>query len=156
MDITLKKVALADLDILVETRMEVLRTVYELDENTNISELEKETADYYAKSLVNGNHIAYLIFVGDVLAGTGGISFYRVMPTYDNPTGEKAFVMNMYTRQKFRRKGIASKTLEALLKDAKERGITHVGLEASDMGKAMYIKFGFALSEEELHLTLER
>ncbi len=29
------------------------------------------------------------------LIGAGGISYYRVMPTYHNPSGNKAYIMNM-------------------------------------------------------------
>lgn len=156
MNITFKKATLADLHLLVETRIEVLRAVYGLDENTDMSELKKESATYYTESLLNGNHIGYLIFDEDEFVGTGGISFYKVMPTYDNPTGKKAFIMNMFTRQEHRRKGLASKTLELLLNDARERGITCIGLEASDMGRSMYLKNGFLPSTEELHLAIDK
>lgn len=36
--------------------------------------------------------------------GTGGISFYQVMPTYHNASGTKAYIMNMYTNPDYRRK----------------------------------------------------
>jgi len=153
MNFTYRKATLNDLDMLVESRMEVLRTVYELADNVDMSELEWESREYYRTSLPNGDHIGYLIFDEDTFVGTGGVSFYKVMPTCDNPTGKKAFIMNMYTRQEYRRKGIASETLKLLLSDAKERGITCIGLEASEMGRALYIRFGFAPSDDELHLT---
>ena len=41
----------------------------------------------------------------------GGVSFFEVMPTYNNPSGTKAYIMNMYTKPEYRRKGIAYKTL---------------------------------------------
>ena len=140
-----------DLPILVETRMEVLREVYAVAPEANMTELERESADYYAKSLADGNHIGYFVFLDGVFVGTGGVSFYRVMPTCDNPTGEKAYIMNMYIRKEHRRKGIASEVMEMLLNDIRKRGITHIGLEASEMGKEMYRKFGFAPSDDELH-----
>lgn len=31
------------------------------------------------------------------LAGAGGVSFFQVLPTYHNPSGKKAYIMNMYT-----------------------------------------------------------
>ncbi len=33
----------------------------------------------------------------DIFIGAGGVSYYRVMPTYHNTSGEKAYIMNMYT-----------------------------------------------------------
>ena len=43
----------------------------------------------------------------------------QVLPTYHNPTGKKAYIMNMYTAPEYRRQGIALHTLDLLVKDAK-------------------------------------
>ena len=60
--------------------------------------------------------------------------------------------MNMYTKPKYRRKGIATKTLDLLVKDAKQRGITAILLEATAMGKLLYEKYGFVKMENEMEL----
>lgn len=62
------------------------------------------------------------------------------MPTYHNPNGYKAYIMNMYTNINYRRKGIAYKTLDMLIKDIKNKGITSISLEATEMGRPFYIK----------------
>ncbi len=51
--------------------------------------------------------------------------------------------MNMYTNPKYRRKGIAYKTLDMLIKDSKSKGIFSISLEATDMGRPLYEKYGF-------------
>ena len=84
--------------------------------------------------------------------GAGGVSYYNVMPTYHNHTGRKAYIMNMYTKPEYRRKGIAIKTLELLVKDAQEKEITDISLEATDIGKPLYEKFGFVAMESEMKL----
>ena len=61
----------------------------------------------------------------------GAVSFYKVMPTYHNPSGNKAYIMNMYTNIDYRRKGIATKVLELLIKESKNRGVTDISLEAT-------------------------
>ena len=99
-------------------------------------------------------HTAYLIFDGESFAGAGGVSYYRVMPTYHNPSGEKAYIMNMYTAPAYRRKGIAYKTLSLLVEDAKKKGITAISLEATDMGRPLYEKFGFINMECEMELPI--
>lgn len=67
--------------------------------------------------------------------GAGGVSFFQVMPTYHNASGEKAYIMNMYTSPDYRRKGIAYHTLDLLIEDTRKRGIHHITLEATDMGR---------------------
>jgi GNAT superfamily N-acetyltransferase len=74
------------------------------------------------------------------------------MPTYHNPTGYKAYIMNMYTVPEYRRKGVAYKTLDLLVSDAKDRGINAISLEATDMGRPLYEKYGFVKMDDEMEL----
>ena len=60
------------------------------------------------------------------------------MPTYHNPSGKKAYIMNMYTDPSYRRQGIAYKTLDMLVNVSKERGVKQISLEATDMGRPLY------------------
>ena len=84
--------------------------------------------------------------------GAGGVSFYQVMPTYHNPTGKKAYIMNMYTAPEYRRQGIAIHTLDLLVKDAKEQGVLQIALKATDMGRPLYERYGFVKMEDEMEL----
>lgn len=43
------------------------------------------------------------------------------MPTYHDSSGKKAFIMNMYTRPDYRRRGIAYRVLELLTAEAEMR-----------------------------------
>ena len=86
--------------------------------------------------------------------GAGGISYYAVMPTFHNPTGKKAYIMNMYTRPDHRRMGIATRTLELLIQDAKQHGITSVSLEATDIGRKLYESYGFVSMTSEMEFLI--
>ena len=94
-----------------------------------------------------------LVSDGDTFVGAGGVSYFKVMPTYHNPSGEKACIMNMYTAPAYRRQGIAYKTLDLLVKNAKSRGITAISLEATDMGRSLYEKYGFVKMNNEMELN---
>ncbi len=65
------------------------------------------------------------------LIGAGGISYYRVMPTYHNPSGNKAYIMNMYV----------------LLR---ERGYKKASLSVQKENYAyrLYLKVGFGIVDE--------
>ena len=161
-----------DLEILTATRIEVLRAANKLDPSTDMSLVEKESYSYYKQALPERTHIAVLVYDDDnynddkcnnnksnhskcyngKFVGAGGISFYKVMPTYHNPTGKKAYIMNMYTRPEYRRKGIAYHTLDLLISEAKKMGVTHILLEATDMGKPLYEKYGFVKMKDEMEL----
>lgn len=152
MNLTYKKAMIEDIDILTETRIEVLRAANKLSRDTDMGEVKKQSYDYYKKALRDGTHIAYLIFDEGRFVGAGGVSFFQVMPTYHNPTGKKAYIMNMYTTPEYRRKGIAYKTLDMLIRDTKSRGITAISLEATAMGRPLYEKYGFVKMNDEMEL----
>lgn len=152
MNLIYKKATVEDIDILTKSRIEVLKAANKLTEDVDMTEVETQSYDYYRKALSDGTHTAYLVFDGDRFIGAGGISYFRVMPTYHNASGNKAYIMNMYTNSDYRRLGIAYKTLELLVADAKEKGVTAISLEATDMGRPLYEKFGFVKMNDEMGL----
>lgn len=156
MDLTYRKASVEDLDLLVRTRIEVLRAANRLSGDTDMKEVEEQSRLYYQQALRDGSHTAWLVFDGDRFAGAGGISYYRVMPTCHNPSGRKAYIMNMYTRPEYRRQGIAYRTLALLVEDAKARGISQISLEATEMGRPLYEKYGFTAMNSEMELPVRQ
>ncbi len=152
MELLYKKATIEDIGILTKTRIEVLRAANQLSDDADMTEVEKQSYEYYSKALRDGSHTAYLVFDGTNFIGAGGVSYYRVMPTYHNPSGNKAYIMNMYTSPKYRRKGIAYKTLDLLVRDAKSRGVNVILLEATEMGRPLYEKYGFVKMNNEMEL----
>lgn len=148
-----KKATIEDIDELVRTRIVVLRAANKLSDDVDMSMVEQESYAYYKRALKTGEHIAYLVYDNEKFIGAGGVSFYQVMPTYHNPTGKKAYIMNMYTAPEYRRQGIAFHTLDLLVKDVKERGVLQIALEATDMGRPLYEKYGFVKMQDEMELV---
>lgn len=135
-----KKAIIADIDELVKTRIIVLRAANKLSNDVDMSLVEKESYEYYKSALETGEHVAYLVYDNETFIGAGGVSFYQVMPTYHNPTGKKAYIMNMYTASAYRRQGIAFHTLDLLVKDIRKQGVSQITLEATEMGRPLYEK----------------
>lgn len=148
-----KKATMKDVDELVRTRIIVLRAANKLSDDVDMSLVEKESYAYYRHALKTGEHIAYLVYDNGKFIGAGGVSFYQVMPTYHNPTGKKAYIMNMYTNPEYRRQGIAYHTLDLLIKDSRKQGISQIALEATDMGRPLYERYGFIKMEDEMELV---
>lgn len=152
MNIEYKRASLEQIDLLVSTRTEVLRAANQLDEGTDMTEVEQASRAYYQAGLRDGSHVGYLAFDGECFVGAGGVSYYQVMPTYHNPTGRKAYIMNMYVRPEYRHRGIATQILDILVEDARRRGTPQISLEATDMGRPLYEKYGFIPMEHEMEL----
>lgn len=149
-----KKATIEDTDELVRTRITVLRAANKLSDDVDMSLVEKESYEYYKRALETGEHIGYLVYDNGTFIGAGGVSFYQVMPTYHNSTGKKAYIMNMYTAPEYRRQGIAFHTLDLLMNDAKKQGVLQIALEATDMGRPLYERYGFVKMEDEMELKV--
>ena len=76
----------------------------------------------------------------------------QVVSAFINPTGKKAYIMNMYTASEYRRQGIAFHTLDLLVKDVRKQGVSQIALEATEMGRPLYEKYGFVKMEDEMEL----
>ena len=147
-----KRATMEDIDEMVRTRIIVLRAANKLSDDEDMSVVEEESKAYYRRVLETGEHIAYLVYDNGAFVGAGGVSFYQVMPTYHNPTGKKAYIMNMYTAPGYRRQGIAIHTLDLLVKDVRKQGVSQITLEATEIGRPLYEKYGFVKMEDEMEL----
>lgn len=152
MELKYKRASIEDIKLLTDTRIQVLRAANKLADSVDMTEVKEQSYEYYRQTLESEMHIAYLVFDGDKFVGAGGVSFYRVMPTCHNPRGYKAYIMNMYTHPEYRRRGIAYHTLDLLVGECKRKGITAISLEATDMGRPLYEKYGFVDMADEMEL----
>ena len=152
MELDYHKATLEDLDLLVRTRIQVLLAANQLPEDTDMTAVETASRDYYRAALADGSHAAWLVFDGDTWIGAGGVSFYRVMPTYHNPSGWKAYLMNIYTHPDYRRRGVARHMVDLLVGEVRERGVTAISLEATAMGMPLYESYGFVHMPMEMEL----
>ena len=55
------------IDLLVSTRIEVLRAANLLDEHVDMSDVAAQSEAYYREALADGSHTGILAFDGDVL-----------------------------------------------------------------------------------------
>ena len=145
-----------DIDLLVSSRINTLRAANLLDERADLDEVERQSRLYYERAIPSGEHIAYIVLHGCDIVGTGGVSFYSVMPTCSNPSGTKAYIMNMYTHPDHRRRGIARRTLGLLIDAALAAGVTDISLEATAAGRPLYESSGFVSAENEMIYNNER
>ena len=145
-----KIATISDIKILSEIRIEVLKAANKLDEVVELNGVKKETEDYYTKAFSEKSNVTCFVYDNGEFVGCGSISYYSVMPTYSNPTGKKAYIMNMYTREKDRRKGVVTNILDLLINDAHNKNVKCILLEATDIGRKLYEKYGFKQMKDEM------
>lgn len=136
----IREIGLDELDTLMQWRMEVLHEVFADSENVDWDTLEKANREYYEREIPRDGHIACL---AEAQVGCGGLCLYHEMPSPDNPSGQCAYLMNVYVRPEHRGKGYGKDIVKWLIAQARQRGITKIYLESSECAKAMYKELGF-------------
>lgn len=140
-----------DMDMLMKSRFEMLRVVNELPDDFEFSkELTDSSIDYFT----NKNQTTVLARDKEII-GCATICYIDMMPTFSHPTGKRAHLMNVYTNRNYRRQGIAIHMIDMLMKEAKERGVTEISLDATEAGRPLYEKCGFTESDECMVLVLK-
>ena len=66
-----------DIDILVTTRIEVLRAANKLADQVDMSEVAAQSRDYYEKALKDGSHTAILVYAISLEATEMGRPLYE-------------------------------------------------------------------------------
>ena len=108
-----------------------------------------ESRDYF----LSGDHLTVLAIDGDDVIGCASMSFIRIMPTFDHPTRKRAHLMNVYTRNEYRRQGIARRMVQLLIEESWKAGVTEISLDATESGRPLYESLGFTDSTECMVLT---
>lgn len=137
--IALRKIA--DIDVLMAWRAEVLGCVFA---SAPSSSLMAENRDYYMRHVPDGSHVAYLALIDDIEVGCGAVCMYDEIPSPDNQSGRCAYIMNIYVREPWRHRGVATAIVSRLVEDAHQRSCGKIYLETTEMGRSLYRKLGFA------------
>ena len=142
-----------DIGLLMSSRLEMLRVVNGLSDDYEYSdEIVNESRDYF----LNGDQTTVLALDEGKAIGCASMSYMRIMPTFSHPTGKRAHLMNVYTRNEYRRQGIARKMVGMLIDETWKRGATEISLDATTMGRPLYESLGFTDSTECMVLTREK
>lgn len=145
-----KTATASDIDLLMSSRLEMLKVVNGLDEGYQFSdEIIRESREYF----LNGDQITVIATDGGKVIGCASMSFMRIMPTFSHPTGKRAHLMNVYTSKEYRLRGIAEKMVKMLIEITWQRGVTEISLDATTLGRPLYEKLGFKDSTECMVLT---
>ncbi|HBT94694.1 MAG TPA: sodium:proton antiporter [Coriobacteriia bacterium] len=151
---SIRELGLEELDLLVETRIEVLRCVFELPPDYDTSALAATNRAYYEQAIPEGSHIACAAFSGKEFVACAGMCFYRQMPSPESPDGNCGHLMNVYTRPAFRRQGIGRALVKWLLVRARDRGVDRVFLDTTPEGRSLYENLGFIGLEDYMEKRL--
>jgi len=137
----------SDIPMLVQLRTEFLKEVTNTEAPADFAEI---LSSYFTSHLSESNYVNWLALDGDKIVGTGGICFYQIPPNFLNVTGDRGYIVNMFTTPSHRRRGISKAIFEQLMQAAALRGVPQVSLHATATGRGLYEQFGFQAKDSEM------
>lgn len=105
-------------------------------------------------AISSGKYLGMLATSVDQVAAGAGMLLLDSAPHFNDQNTTRAYILSVYTELEHRRQGLARQLIQALLEEAKLRGIRSVSLHAADEGRALYQELGFQTSNE-MRLLLE-
>lgn len=138
MKLTIKEVTA--IPTLMHWRTEVIENVFG---QTPSKRLLAANRRYYRQNIADGRHIAIVAATDDTDIGCGAICLSDELPSADNPSGKCAYLMNIYVRKDYRRRGAAHAIVRWLVDKARMLGCDKIYLETTDCARPIYSNIGF-------------
>ncbi len=156
-EIVYRRVTLSDASTLVDCRVRFLNELHNHVENDETEVVRESLQRYFTKAISSGDFVAWVAELDGKMVATGGMVVWQIPARYGGvESGRLGYLLNFYTIPKARRKGIATRLLNELVKDARLMGLRYLHLHASKYGESIYRKAGFVEPHmPELALRLE-
>lgn len=154
MNIEYRKATLDDILELVNARIEFTNEISEIT-NEDVILLGETNNKYFTESIANGSYASFIGLSDGRIVGTSGITFYTVPPNKKCPNGKIAYISNMFTRKEYRGMGIASTLFASIVQEAKDLGYEKIILNATEMGRPLYEKFGFTATQGDMEYIIK-
>lgn len=142
-----------DIDMLMDVRLSMLRIVNDLPADYIFDdELVVSSRRYF----LEGDQTTVVAVDDGRCVACASMSYIEIMPTFSHPSGKRAHLMNVYTEESYRRRGIARQLVNMLIEDACAHGATEISLDATESGRPMYESMGFKASEECMVIDIQQ
>lgn len=147
---------ITDIPLLVELRLAQMQSMQRHDRES-LDRLAAATEAYLRFHLPDGSFRAWVTELEGQIVTCGGLVIRQAPPAYSNLSGREGYLMALYTRPEFRRRGLATALMQTILDHLRGEGLTRATLRASPEGRPLYEKLGFESSSEmKLRLSTEQ
>ncbi len=145
---SLRTATVADLSTIMRHRRQMFADMGYRD-TASLDAMEATSASFIRAGLENGSYRGWLMTTADggVVAG-GGVAILSYPSSPRDPSLHRAYILNMYTEPAYRKRGLASMIVEAMVRWCREQGFAWVSLHASADGRHLYESLGFQPTNE--------
>lgn len=149
MIITYRKAIASDVELLVNTRLNLLEEDSGEMADNERQLLYQSNKEYMEAGIANGSFFAFLAFDGDAFAGSCSACLYSVLPGRKLPGGKNAYIQNMFVVPRYRRNGIGKTLVSMCVNEALKLGYNRITLHATQKGKLLFANCGFKTDDDK-------
>jgi GNAT superfamily N-acetyltransferase len=152
-----RRATLDDAPVLVDCRIRFLNELLNHSEDDETEIVRKSLLEYFSKAILSGDFVAWVAESDGRILATSGMVVWQKPAIYRGvESGKLGYLLNFYTIPEERRKGIGTRLLSEMIKEARLLGLKYLHLHASKDGISIYRKAGFQEPEQpELELRLK-
>lgn len=111
--------------------------------------MQASSEPYIVARMKDGTYRGWFAQTSDgKITGGGGVLLYPWVSNPRDPNPMRAYLLNVYVYQEFRRQGLARRLMQVMVEWCRAQGFSTVWLHASDEGRALYESMGFAATNE--------
>lgn len=143
---TIRKAGADEIPLLLRLRLDYLRE--DKGEMTPDQEaaIKQQLELYFTKHIADGTFVCMLAEDNGNVMATASLVITEMPANSSFMNGITGTLVNVLTYPEYRRKGIATKVLEEVLKEARRLQVSSVSLSATAQGEPLYDKMGFRVS----------
>jgi len=119
------------------------------------SELEPRTRAVYLRGLEDDSLLVWMARA-ETGEAVGVIALYPLarLPTPLCPSGTEGYVVNVFTLPAWRKRGVGTALMRALIDEARARKLGRLRLHTTAAGRTLYARCGFVEHADNLQLVL--
>lgn len=151
MEISYRNALINDIDFLVQSRLDFINIS---NTDLNYGLIRENLYQYFKNALKEDKCDIVLAEENNLIIGTGIVFYYDSVPSLFNPWGKNAYITSMFVHADYRRQGIATTILDKLVHIVKTKNYHVIFLTATDVGRALYEKYGFCDGKTGMLLKL--
>jgi GNAT superfamily N-acetyltransferase len=135
----------ADIATVLEHRLAMLEAVFQSEHpdmaQASPQQMREANAAWLERHLGEDFH-AWLAELDGRAVGSAAVMWFPHPPSPINPIGLEAYVLNVFTDARWRRRGVARALMERIVEEARARGVKRIWLRASEDGRPLYVDMG--------------
>ncbi|MFX1508612.1 MAG: GNAT family N-acetyltransferase, partial [Promethearchaeota archaeon] len=132
--IQIRRASLDDVTTLVRFRSALFKEMGRLKEEEEKS-FETACEQFFTQYIPQDRFISWIAEDNGNVVAVSGLVFFQKPPSPGNITGKEAYIMNMYTLTEWRKKGIASRLLQKIIRFLNQQEIISITLHTTEVGR---------------------